>query len=135
LIFLTCFFSQESFRVSKMWRNIFFSNLSPLPKRFQSFKFNKTWHTALLNSSPRSIKWAKNFFVYFRFQRIYNDSSSKIEILILWKIGKNLLFRNFIFQQEVLELFVSSVWYPNAIVSGHLKIPDFEKFRKYFENF
>ena len=69
------------------------------------FKFNKTWHTALLNPFPKSIKWTKNFVVNFRFQRIYNDSSSKIKILILSKIGKNLLFWNFILQPEVLEFF------------------------------
>ena len=66
------------------------------------FKFNKTWHATLLNPSPKSFKGTKNVVVNFRFQKIYNDSSPNIEILILWKI----LFFNLNFQPKVLEFFL-----------------------------
>ena len=59
------------------------------------------------------------------------DLALKTENLSLWKTEKNQFFEIY-FSAIILRILSSFVWYSYWVISGHLKISDFEKFWKKF---
>jgi hypothetical protein len=106
------FFFQESFTNSK--KSIF---LTLEPFAWKESELQIRWNLAYSFIEPFSRKYQmhQNFVVNFRFPRRYNDSSSKIEILILWKI-------KFYF-----------VWYPYVVISVIWKFRILKKNSKIFK--